>query len=271
VIVERLLLSQVLGWSVLAAALVGGLAGLSFTVEAARLGPMQALLIGASTIPAVLVMLSPTLAAVGGAAAAARMEALGERLTLDAAGFHPARAVAVAVLAGALLGVGQQVLSDQVVWRAAALRPSEAPGWIWLDDGALRPSDGIWVGWDLSITVDRSVPPGVLQAAQMRQHPQTASGAALRQTDLASARLEQHSRVARSLACAALAGIAWLPGRSGGLGRAGMLLAFALAWQAADAIAYAAAAQGQLSPAVGAWAAAVAAAAVLGAGTLRLR
>lgn len=274
-IIERLVLARVVGWTVLAAVLIAGLAGLAWAVEAAQVGPWQAVVHGVAGTPAVLVALSPTLVAAGAAAAAARMESLGERVAMDTAGVHPARAVAAAVVAGALLGAGQLVLSDQVVWRAEAVRqatlPVPEPGWVWLEGGALRPEDGVFVGQDLTIDRERPIAPEALQAARMRQQPWTASGAALRETELESARLERHSRRARAVLCAGLAGLAWLPVGPTGLRRLAALLLAALAVQALDAAIYAAAAQGQLGAAVGGWAVAGAVGATLVVGGARLR
>ena len=59
--------------------------------------------------------------------------------------------------------------------------------------------------------------------------------------------------------------------RPAGLRRLGGMLALVLSWQAADAVLYAAAAQGQLSAALGGWAAAAGLVAALGIGVLRLR
>ena len=275
-IVARLVLGRVLGWSALAALLLGGMAALAGAVESAGLGAAGAVLVALASAPAVLVALAPTIAAAGAAAAAGRTEALGERLTLDIAGVHPARAVLVAVFGGLLLGGGQWAASDHLVWRLEAQRQAALgqapPGWVWLEDGALRPSDGTWVGRDLTVALGRTVGEGSLAAARMRQQPRTASGAVLRDTGLESARLERHSRRARAVACGALAGIAWLPlGAAAGLGRVGAVLALALAWQATDAALYAASAQGRLDGLAGGWAAAAVACVLLGAGLARLR
>lgn len=271
----RAVLREVMLWSLLAAVLISGMVGLAGAVEAAHLGAWSALLVAVSGVPSALVMLSPTLAAAGSAAALARMDARGERLTLAVAGFHPARAVGVALLAGALVGVGQRALSDHVVWRAQALTeatlPEPALDWVWLDGGAYRAADQVWVSATLEVEHAHAVPAAQRSVARMQQRPRSASRVALRDGEGHAIRLERHSRPARGVACAAAAGIAWLPAGLAGLRRLGMMLALVLVWQAADAVLYAAAAQGQLSAALGGWTAAAGLAFVLGIGVLRLR
>lgn len=262
-IIARLVGVRVVGWFALVMLAGAGLAALVGGVEAARLGPGAALAVALGGTPGVIVALSPTVAALGAALAAARTAALGEQLALDASGVHPLRPMLVAMALGGTLGAGQWLLADQIVWRAEAPRravlpsPAEAVEWVWLDDGALRVTDGTFVrlskGRILETTAGESFDENRVLAGRMRQQPQTASGAALRKMNGERAGLERHRRLARGVACALLAAIGWLLGRTGGMLAVAGALAVALVWQGGDALLVAAAAQGQLPARVGAW------------------
>ena len=276
-ILQRVVLGRVLGWCALAGLLFGGLAALASAVESVRLGLIDALHLAALSLPAALVVLAPALCAVGAATASARMASLGERLAVACAGISPLRSAVVAIGAGLLLGLGAQAAGDHLVWRAAASQqrivPHEPVAWVWLEDGALRERDGAWVGIEsgqITALGHRTIDPETIRQARMQQQPRLASAAALRRSPLASAALERHSRRARVLACAALAGLAWLP-IAGGLRQVGAALAIAIGWQAIDLLLYAAAAQGRLALELGGWGGAGVATIALVVRLLRLR
>ena len=258
-IVERLVFGAVLGWTVLAMLVICGVVGLAGTVESASMDMADALMLACTGVPLVVVTLSPALAAGGAAMAMARMEVLGERQALHLAGVHPLRMVMAAMLAGGVLGGGQLLVSNHVLWQMDAIeqdrRQTPSSDWVWLEDGAYRAVDGIWVGGDMSVQHGATVSLEAVSMARMLQQPRQASVTALRGTDSTMADLERGHRWARMLACAFFAGLAWLPWRANGVYRLGLVLGGALAWQGADAVLYAVSAQGHLTATMGGWSA----------------
>ena len=240
-------------WTLAALMLVGGLAFVAAAVESGRLGPASALWVAVLSMPQVLVPLAPLVCAVGAGLAAARLDARGERVGLEAVGLGPLRTARSALLVGLVVGLGQWAAAGHLVYRAEAARRvligAAVPEWVWLEDGAARPSDGtrVWVDGGRILDVRPTMPldEDALATARMRQEPHIASAAALRQSSLPTARLERLVRTVRIVACGGLSVLGWLPLGPRPSTQVGRVLAIGLVWVALDMVLQAMAAQGQ--------------------------
>jgi len=254
-IIARYVGLRVLAGIVAGMALVGGLVGLATGVEHGRQGLAAALQSILAIVPLSLVWLAPLCCGVGAAVALARLKARGEDVGFAVAGIRPWRTGWVAALVGLGLGMGAWWMSDAVVPHTT--HGSQGSTWVWLDQGAYRPADETWVRMvDQRMQVDalqEPPSPSALRRAQHQARPRTAPASVLTGSQAPPLRLEWHSRLARILACAAMALIGWMPLSRRGLTQVGMVLGTGLLAQAIDFILQALAAQGQIPVLVGAW------------------
>ncbi len=248
--------TRVLGGIALALLVVGGLVGLATGVEHGQDGLDAAARAGLMVVPITLVWLAPLCCGAGAAMAMAQIMARGEHLGLEAAGLGPLRTGWVSAVAGLLVGTGAWWASEVIVPQTT---PVEAQStWVWLDQGAYRASDGVLIriesGRFLAVEQLSDPDPAMLRAAQQLAQPRTATHAVLRAADTPPASVERHSRLARILACGALALLGWVPLARRASAQVGIVLAVGLSAQALDLILQALAAQGKLPSTVGAWA-----------------
>ncbi len=268
---DGLVAREVAAWTAVVVLGAFGLSWVTGAVESARSG-LGGLLISALRAPEALVALTPLLAALGAGLAAARLEARGERVALESAGWAPARGGLVAAGVGLALGLAQWALADHGLHRADALSGALAgraeEGWVWLDGSAVRLPDGAEVqarGGELGAITRRapaSLADPALARARMAQRPRSASGEALAESTFTPARAERGARRARVLGAAALAMAGWLPWSRRPSRQLAAVLILGLGWQLADFLLGALVAQGRL-PLAASWAGAALACLVL--------
>lgn len=256
---DRAVARAVLAWSGLVAVAAAGLAWLTTAVEGARRGLAHALWDGLLAAPTLVVGLAPLLVALGAALAAVRAASRGERVALELCGLGPWRTARAAAAAGLGVGLLTWFGAGHVVPTAEAARAPESSGWIWHDGLAVRLPDGLAVhALDGRIDAPHRLPvanlddPTLARAAMLRQ-PRTASAEALAGATLVPAIVERQSRVARILACAALAFLTWLPLAPRPATWLARAMALGLAWQGLDLVLQSAASRGQVPLALGAW------------------
>lgn len=259
------LAARVLGWVGLALALLVGLAGLAGVVEGIRWGPGTALTLAALEALPVVVPLVPVACAIGAGIAAARLQILGEAVALEAVGLAPATVALVAAAVGLGVGLATWGLHAGAVPPAAQhalqlridLDNAAAPaGWLWTGQDAVRTSDGARVvaadGRILSVEAGVGPPqPELVRQARALRQPVVAGLTELA-LDARPLRVERAVRVARGLACALLAALAWLGPAARRTSRVGPALALGLGWQALAMACAALAAGGQISVWLGA-------------------
>lgn len=258
-IADRLVARAVARWLVLVVVAAAALAWLATAVEAG-VGPGAALAGGALRVPGLLVPLLPVLCALGAGLAAARLQARGERVALEASGRGPLAtgraALGVGLLAG-ILGWGVHAVGvPRAESRADALLGAPDVAWVWVEAGAVRLADGLGVRLEADAVVD--VGPWPLDAptrerALARQSPRRAGAADLRGTTAIPAVAERHARLARVVASGLLALLGWLPLSRRPTRQAGLALAAGLTWASVDLVLRLGAAQGRLPVAAGAW------------------
>jgi len=276
--VFRFVFQQALIWIGLTVVFLAGLSGLATVVENTRLGPIDSLKLAVFQAPGILVSMAPIICAGGAAMASVRMAIRGEQIALDSAGISPWYTAAVAARAGLLIGFLQWGIAGHIVHRsesaAEPLRNSPAVEWVWMDEGALRTTDRLWVarqeGRITSVSPNQNFSLIEIQNARMRQRPKMASAHALHTSNAPTAKLEQHNRLAHVLACAAMAGMGWRI-RARPTIKVGVVTALALGWQLAALGLYTAAAQGHISVLTGGWLATVVLCGVLSAGWFRAK
>jgi hypothetical protein len=278
----RVVMGQALAWTGLVLVAASALAALATAVDGgAGLGAVGAFQVGVLRVPGLLLPLLPALCGLAGGAAAARQEARGERLALALAGRAPSRIAGLGLLVG--LGVGGLgwAVHGQVVpvaeARADALAGHADAPWVFLDGDAIRARDGLVV----HLEGDAIIGIGALSAAELRgsalreaaarQRPARAPGAALAAAPGTPARVERMGRQARVLAAALLAFLGWLPLARVPATQVGVALGGGLAWASVDIVLRAAAAQGRVGPAVGAWGATLLALMLVGAALVWIR
>jgi hypothetical protein len=238
-----------------ALALVGGLVGLATSVERSSAGLEAAVMAGLGLVPITLVWLAPLCCGAGAALVMARVMACGEDVGLAALGLGPRHTVWVAAGAGLLMGACAWGVADRVI---PALPRADSPSdWVWLESGAYRPADGILVhtsGGRITAVEHRASPSRVsVDRARQRARPRTASARVLYQTDTLPAQVERQGRLARVLSCVAMAMLGWVPWVRRSAAHIGLVLATGLCGTALELGLHALAAQGQVSPALGAW------------------
>ena len=254
-ILVRWTLPRVVAGIVAAMVLVGGLVALATGVEHAGAGWLGGVSAAVQVVPITLVWLSPLCCGVGAALAMARIMARGEDVGLSAAGVRPWRTGWIAGAVGLMVGLLSWTTADQ--WLPGHHPDQSAAGWVWLDDGAYRPSDGVLVrhSQGRGLTVERGVQVASdeLNAALQASRPRIASAEVLAELSTAPAQVERHGRMARVMACGALALMGWIPWVRTGTGHVGLVLSVGLAAAAVEQILHALAAQGHLSPGIAAW------------------
>ncbi len=260
-IAARLVFRTALDWTLLVLVAAAGLVALASGVEAVARGTGDLVAAALRPIPEVLVFLSPLVALLGAALAAAWMQSRGERTALESLGLGADRTgIPVAVL-GALVGLVQLVAADRVV---PLLRDVE-PAWVWLPDGtAVEPSTGLAVtasAGSLQPSAARPSAEAIARAAEILD-PSRASGAALATATARLPRIEWHGRRARILACAALAFLGWLPLGATTERQVLAALSGGLAFLATDAVVRSLAGWGHVPVIAGSWSAPVAITAV---------
>lgn len=258
---DRMVAREVAAWTAVVVAGALGLAWVTGAVERLRAGS-HAPLLAALRAPEAVVLLTPLLAALGAALAAARLEARGERTALEGAGYPPWRSGLAAAGVGLGLGLLQWGVADHLLYRAGALSEAlegrAAEGWVWLGGAAVRLPDGLRVeAHDGVLGRIDQLPPADLAApeldlARMRQRPRMASGEALSGAGTAPAVAERAGRRARVLAAMVLALLGWLPWSRLPARQVGAVLVLGLSWQLVDLLVGAMVAQGLL-PALARW------------------
>jgi lipopolysaccharide export LptBFGC system permease protein LptF len=238
----------------LALLLVGGLVGLATGVEQADQGASAALLAGLQVVPITLVWLAPLCCGVGAALFMARLMVHGEDLGLEAAGLGPRHTGWVAAGVGLCMGCGTWVVSEAVV--PGVWLPNGPEVWVWLGDGAYRPSDGTRVrtkdGRILAVQRADHPDPKALQLARQRARPRLAPSAALGQAP--GAQVERHGRLGRIVACVAMAVLGWIPCVRRRSLHLVLVLGIGLGAALLELGLHALAGQAQISPWLGAWA-----------------
>ncbi len=239
--------------------LVGGLVALATGVEQGGSGWLDALTAGVAVVPITLVWLAPVCCGAGAALAMARIMARGEDVGLSAAGVHPWRTGWIAGAAGLVVGLMAWTAADRLL---PELHPEQSSaGWVWLDDGAYRPSDGVMVrhqeGQGLVVERGLQVAPTELELARQASRPRVASAEVLSELSTAPAKVEWQGRLARVMACGALAVMGWIPWVRTAAAHVGVVVSLGLAAAAVEQILHALAAQGHLSPSLAAWSMAV--------------
>ncbi len=240
----RLVGRGIFGWCLLVLVIVLAFAGLATAVESGSMGPVAALLAGLRTAPALVLPVLPLCVAAGAVLAAVHLDSTGQQTALDGAGVGPLRTGLVAAMVGLALGLGGGALNHSAVpaWlvQAERARGLPEPAWVWVDDVAVRLSDGVaWRVADGELQrVDDMLPdPVVMALAHERQRPRRATGAALVGAEGAPAQVERWSRLARVGACAAWAMVGWFRwSRHRGVARIAAVMGLALAWAAADLV-----------------------------------
>ena len=143
----RLVGGEVFGWCLLVVCGLLAFAGLATAVESGSLGPSAALLAGLGTAPALVLPVLPLCAAAGAVLAAVHLDSTGQQTALDGAGVGPLRTGLVAATVGLGLGVGGWALNHTLAptWlvEAERARGLPEPAWVWVDDVAVRFSDGV--------------------------------------------------------------------------------------------------------------------------------
>lgn len=264
-ILLRHLGARVLGWSLLAMVLLLAFAVLAGLVEGARHGAEVALRLGLLEAPVVVLPLAPLAAAVGAGLAAARLQARGEAVALQAMGLSPVRTALIAAAVGLALGaagvVAQGSLGAESASRALALRQElgqgpPSTGWLWTGQAGVRIDSGlrVEVGQGRILDVSPGAPPDAAAARQARalSQPGLASSADLRAGSARPLVVEAWQRLLRPLAGALLAGLAWLGVGRRGAHAVGTGLALGLGWQALALALQAQAASGLLPAALAA-------------------
>jgi len=241
-------------WTGLVVLLATGLIWMATAVEGAA---TRGLLDGLLAAPTVLSWLTPTLCAIGCALCHARMHARGEREALEVSGAGPWFTGRATVVLGLAVGLLAWATSGHISPVLETHRGTFAGDWVWTSEGAVRSEDGVIVrGSANEISVQRThnlTKTEIIQAA-MRQQPRFASAAVLSGAQSPPLIHEAHSRIARILACAGLALLAWLPLASRPASQIGAVILLALTWQVVD-LAGTAGAHGHLGPVFSAWAA----------------
>lgn len=260
--VDALVAREVGSWTAVVLCGALGLIWITGAVEGVRAGGLG-LALAALRAPSALVALCPLLAALGAALAAARAEGRGERVALEGAGWAPLRTGLAAAAVGLLLGLGQWGVADHLLHRAEGLaaRLEGAPrqGWVWLEGAAVRLPDGVRVearGGEIGAITRLSaaeMQDPALELARAAARPRLASGEALAVSPWAPAAVERQARRARVLGSAGLALLGWLPWSRRPARQVGAVLVLALAFQLAELVTLALAAQGRL-PAAAGWA-----------------
>ena len=113
--VFRVVASPIVSWLALVAMAGACLIAMAGAVETVRLGGAAAALAALYGVPGVLVPLAPLLVAVAVGLAAARMDARGERLALEAAGVSPSRTVMTVSAIAFSFGLAAWVAHQHVV------------------------------------------------------------------------------------------------------------------------------------------------------------
>jgi len=253
----RHLAGRVAGWTGLTLALLLGLAMLAGAVEGVRYGLGRAGTLATLEALPLVVPLVPLACALGAGLAAARLRAHGEAVALEASGLAPARVALVAAVVGLGVGALGLLVHDAVVpaaaERALALRAElgeggDVGGWLWTEGGLVRVADGRNVPVDGG-HVGAAGPPAPVDGALLRRARALRSPAVASPADLAGdappLRVERMQRSGRVLACALLAGLAWLGPRPRGA-RVLPALALGIGFQALALATGALAAGGQL-------------------------
>jgi lipopolysaccharide export LptBFGC system permease protein LptF len=244
-------------WTGLVVLLATGLIWMATAVEGAA---TRGLLDGLLAAPTVLTWLTPTLCAIGCALCHARMQARGEREALEVSGAGPWFTGRAPVILGLAVGLLAWATSGHISPALETRRGTFEGNWVWTSEGAIRPRDGVIVrGTAGEITVQREhhlAEDEVIQAA-MRQQPRLASAKVLSGAQSPPLVHEAHARLARILACAGLALLAWLPLARRPAEQVGAVILLALTWQVVD-LAGTAGAHGRFGPVFSAWAATVA-------------
>jgi|GEM_PF-6363572 len=247
--------ARVLGSVLAALCVVGGLVGLATGVEQGHQGWAAALSEALRVVPITLVWLAPLCCGVGTAVAMARIMSRGEDVALSSAGLGPLRTGWTAALAGVLLGLCAWWTADTIVPRT--MPESSQSSWVWIDGGAYRVADAVWVGTKGG-QIDqvqrlRVFDEEQLQRARQLATPRLASAGVLASAQTPAAKVERQGRFARILACAALSLLGWIPIVRRATAQVGLILAAGLCAQAVDVVLHALAAQGHISVMVGAW------------------
>ncbi len=276
-ILARHLGLRLVGWLLLALAMLLGVAALVSGVETARYGALVATRLALLEAPVLVLPLTPLLCAVAAGLAAARLLALGEADAIEAMGWSPRRLALVPLTVGLVAGMGLGLAQDRVVPSAAeaslelrrelgALPPG--PDWIWVGEEAVRVDDGLRVraeAGELSAPASGDRPgPADARRARALAWPSLARNSELLTSDALPLRIEALSRIARPVACGLLAVLAWVGPSRLRRERVAPAVALALVYESLTLGLQAQAAQGTVAPAVAALLPLVLVAALLG-------
>jgi len=255
---KRLIFNQTLQSVLMALFLIGGLAWTATAVEGASLHGWNAIMQATLTTPGLVIPVAPLICAIGSGFAAARSMASGEREGWMAAGHSPTKIGVAAMVLGFCFGAAQLLAHETVVpWAESARTQSGAlHSWVWLEDEPIRVSDGLRMEIiDGNVTGNHVFTPLSDQELRDALQQLNPSGSPIKSLNRTPAsQLEFHRRLARIIACAAWAWLAWLPwGTARPVQHIGRVLAAALTWFAMDLVFFGLSSQGHASTAVGGW------------------